>query len=191
MNRRLFLATPLLLSACGLAERPYAQRRDWPLLVPRPTILPAPTHGPILEMRALAAGPGMEQRGLQTIQPDGSIRTAFYDEWSTPPAEATQSALRLWLADSGLFSAVITQGSRLTADLSLEGELNALWTTPTHAHAALNIVLIDRRPASARVVVQQDMTADVPLGDKTVPGSVKAQIAALSQVFQQIEDAVK
>jgi hypothetical protein len=48
-----------------------------------------------------------------------------------------QGKRRRGLADSGLFSAVITQGSRLTADLSLEGELNALWTTPTHAHAAL------------------------------------------------------
>src|SRR5215472_8066786 len=135
MRRRRVLALPLLLAACGLSERPYAERRQWPLLIRRPNALPPRTGGRILEVRPINAGPGLEVRGLQSLEGDGSLHTAFYEEWAVPPAEGIGDALRLWLAGSGKFGAVVAPGSRLTADLVLEGELTALWTEPAQQHA--------------------------------------------------------
>src|SRR5450759_2112909 len=107
MRRRGVILLPALLAACGLAERPYAERRQWPLLLRRPQSLPPRPGGPVLEVRTLRAGPGLEARGLQSLEPDGSIRTAFYEEWAVPPAQGAEDALRLWLADCGRFAAVL------------------------------------------------------------------------------------
>ena len=46
MNRRALLL-PLLLTACGLSERPYAERRQGPLLVQRPITIPARAGAPV------------------------------------------------------------------------------------------------------------------------------------------------
>lgn len=192
MRRRGVIVLPLLLAACGLAERPYAERRDWPLLLRRPQILPPRAGGSVLEVRPLRAGPGLEVRGLQSLEADGSIRTEFYEEWAVPPAQGVEDAVRLWLAECGRFGAVVAPGSRVQADLVLEGELTALWTEPAQhrAHAALAMTVIDQRPAVPRILLQRTFTADAPLGSDAPPDAVAAQIAALAEVFRGIEAAM-
>jgi ABC-type uncharacterized transport system auxiliary subunit len=193
MKRRALLAAPLLLSACGLAERPYAERRQWPLVARRPRVQPARRGAPILLVRGLRAGPGLEQRGLQSLQADGSIRSEFYEEWAAPPAQAVEEALRGWLADSGLYSAVIASGSRLEADQVLEGELTGLWTIPAtgQAHIALGITVVAQRPTATRVLLQQRLTAETPLAGTSPREAVEAQSAALASVLEQVERALR
>jgi len=194
MRRRaaLLQALPALLAACGLAERPYAERRDWPLLVPRPQPLPRRADGPVLEVRTLRAGPGLEARGLQSLEADGSIRVAFYEEWAVPPAQGVGDALRLWLEQCGRFAAVLAPGSRMTADLVLEGELEALWTEPAahRAHAALTVVVVQQHAAVPGIRLQRTLTADAPLAGDQPADAVAAQIAALADIFRQIEAAL-
>jgi ABC-type uncharacterized transport system auxiliary subunit len=192
MRRRRALLLLPLLAGCGLAERPYAERREWPLLVRRPQALPPRAGGPVLEVRTLRAGPGLEARGLQSLQADGSIRTAFYEEWAVPPAQGVEDSLRLWLADCGRFAAVVAPGSRMPADLALEGELTALWSEPAagRAHAALGIVVVDQRGAVPHIVQQRTAAADAPLAGATPPDAVAAQTAALAAVFAAIEAAL-
>jgi ABC-type uncharacterized transport system auxiliary subunit len=193
MKRRAFLAAPLLLSACGLAERPYAERRQWPLIARRPRSETPRRGAPILLVRGLRAGPGLEQRGLQSLQADGSIRSAFYEEWAAPPAQAVEEALRGWLADSGLYSAVVASGTRLDADHVLEGELTGLWSIPAtgQAHIALGITVLAERPATTRVLLQHRLTAEAPLAGASVREAVEAQSAALAAVLAQVEAALR
>lgn len=192
MNRRALLAT-FVLSGCGLAERPYAERRQWPLVARRPRAEPAWRGAPILLVRGLRAGPGLEQRGLQSLQADGSIRSEFYEEWAAPPAQAVEEALRGWLADSGLYSAVIASGSRLEADHVLEGELTGLWTIPAtgQAHIALGMTVVAQRPAAMRVLLQQRVTAEAALAGGSTREAVEAQSAALAAVLAQVEAALR
>ena len=63
MRRRIVLAVPLALTACGLGTRPYAERRQWPLLVRRPQALPPRTGGPVLQVRSFTAGPSQGEAG--------------------------------------------------------------------------------------------------------------------------------
>jgi ABC-type uncharacterized transport system auxiliary subunit len=190
--RRRVLLLPLLLGACGLSERPYAERRQWPLVVRRPETLPPRRGGKVLLVRALRAGPGLEQRGLQSMQPDGSIRTAFYEEWQVPPAEGAEDSLRRWLAASGLFSAVLAPGSRLSADLTLEGELTALWTEPAarRADAAVGVAVIDQTGGATRITLQRSFAAQASLARADPPEEAAAMCAALAEVFRQIEAAL-
>ncbi len=193
MRRRALLAAPLAVAGCGLETRPYAERRQWPLLVHRPQALPPRTGGPVLLVRSFTAGPGMEARGLQSVQPDGSIRTEFYEQWSVLPAEAVEEAVRTWLAQSGLFSAVLAPGSRLAAELVLEGELDALWTVPAEntARAVLGLTLVAQEATTTRLVLQRRVEAAAALAGGTPRDAVAAMTGAVGGLCERIEGAVR
>ncbi len=193
MKRRMLfaLAASTVVTGCGLAERPYVERRTWPLQVRRPTI--APRAGKrVLLVRTVRAGPGMEARGLQSVQPDGSVKTEFYEEWAVPPAEAAEDSLRQWLADSGRFAAVVAPGSRLVPDLVLESSLDALWSVSAtrRAHAALNVAVIEQKGDAPRILLQRSFSADVQLMGLDAPDAAAGMRAALAQIFTQIEGAM-
>jgi len=193
MRRRMALATALVLAGCGLDTRPYLERREWPLLVRRPQALPARTGAPVLLVRGFAAGPGMEARGLQSVQPDGSLRTGFYEEWSVPPAQGVEEAVRDWLTACGLFSAVLAPGSRLAADLVLEGELDALWTLPAEhlARAAAGVTLLAQGPAGARLLLQRRVEGEAELSGTAPQDAAGAMTAAVAVLCGRIEEAVR
>jgi ABC-type uncharacterized transport system auxiliary subunit len=142
-----------------------------------------------LLVRTLRAAPGLEARGLQTLQPDGSVRIDPYEQWSVPPAEAVEDQLRRWLAASGLFAAVLAPGSEARADLVLEGELLTLIADPAHgvSRAALGVVLLDMRPAAARLRLQAEIRADAPLTAVTGPGVAQSGCAALAMLLAMVE----
>lgn len=183
------VAIPFGLAGCGLSERPYLERREWPLAVARPAALPPPRHAPTLLLRVLRAGPAVQARGLQTIQPDGSVQTAFYDEWAAPPAEAVEASLRAWLAASGLFAAVLAPGSRATPDLVLEGELVALVADPGAgvARASLSYVLLRGVGLADMVVTQAAPVATAPLAGRTPAEEVAAMRAAVATLCGEVE----
>ena len=192
MNRRLFLTLPAL-AGCGLSERPYAERRQWPLALTRPSALPPRNGGKVIEIRTFRAGPGLESRGLQTLQADGSIRTGFYEEWAVPPAQGVEDALRRWLADSGLFAGVVAPGSRATPDYLLEGELTALWSEPAagRAHAALAVTVVAQKPEAGRIVLQRRFAEAAALAAPDPQGETQAALAALTIVLARLESALR
>ena len=194
MRRRALLGAGLAapLAGCGLSERPYTERRQWPLVVRRPAILPPAEQGKVLLVRNIAAAPGLGVRGLQSLQPDGSLAIDFYEEWAVPPAESVESDLRQGLAEAGLFRAVVAPGSRLTADLVLEGTLTAFLADPAAgtARATLSVVLLDQRPNPVKVLMQRSFTADRKLTANDGPGIAHALQAALADLLGQVEAAV-
>jgi len=191
--RRRHVVSGLIAAALGgcsvLPSQPYMQRRDWPLAVRRPDTVPGRPDGRVLLVRTMQAGPGMDTRGLQTLQKDGSLQTAFYEQWSTPPTEAVDDDLRRWLADSSLFAAILATGSRMTADLVLESELVALHADlgSGTARATVAFVLIDQRSGTARIRLERTESASVKLEGTDPPALVRAQQAAVTEVLRQIE----
>ncbi len=193
MRRRWLLGASAGLAGCSiLPARPYLEKREWPLDVRRPNALPPNPTGKVLLVRTLRAAPGLEARGLQVVLSDGSIRTDFYEEWSVPPADAVEDVLRRWLAASGLFSAVLAPGSRLRADLALEGELLALLANPATgvSRAALGLVLLDLRPSPVRVLLQAEAAATAPIETPGPPGLARAGQAATTRLMAQVESRV-
>ncbi len=180
------------LLGCGLAERPYVAQRRWPLQVQRPDVLPPRPGGKIVEMRAIVAGPGLESDELQALQQDGSLAQQFYERWVVPPADGVGAALRLWLAQSGRFGGVVSQGSRATADVALEGELTVLVSNlPAQiAQAAIALTAIDLRQPARPVLLQVTLTATARLADAAPATQVQAQLSALVALFEQIERVV-
>jgi len=185
------LAAALAAAGCSLLpSQPYLQRRDWPLVVRRPPVPRGQRDSRVLLVRTVRAGPGLETRGLQTLQQDGSLQSGFYEQWSVPPAEAVDDDLRRWLADSGRFAAVVAPGSRMTAELVLESELVSLHADlgNSTARAALALVLIDQQVTPARIRLETTVSASVQLEGTDPPAVVRAQLAAVAAVLSQTED---
>ena len=189
-RRRLLLASGAALAGCSVLPRePYLQRRSWPLAARRPEALPPDPRGRVLLVRELQAGPGLESNGLQWLQPDGSVHVDFYEQWAVPPAEAVGDDVRRWLADAGLFRAVLAPGSRLNADFVVEGELEALIADlgDNRARVALALVLLDQRPSPIKVLLQKTERAEVPLTGTDPPAIVRAIKVALAEVLRETE----
>jgi ABC-type uncharacterized transport system auxiliary subunit len=181
------------LGGCSLLpQSPYVQRRDWPLDVRRGSVAAPLRRGRVLLVRSIQAGPGLEVRGLQWLQRDGSVHVDFYEQWAVPPAQAAEDDLRQWLVDAGLFSAVVAPGSRLNADFVLEGELDALVADLNTgvARAALALVLLDQRPNPTKVLLQKTETAEVKLAGTDPPAIAAGLKAALADALRQAETDV-
>jgi cholesterol transport system auxiliary component len=182
------------LAGCSvLPSQSYQERRDWPLVVRRPEALPARRNGKVLLVRTVSAAPELEARGLQWLRPDGSVHVDYYEQWAVPPAQAVDDDLRQWLAASGIYAVVLAPGSRLNADLVLEGELETFVAdVPAGmARARLAVVLLDQRPNPAKVKLQQTFGATVQLSGGSIPELVDALRAALRDVLQQVELALR
>jgi len=190
MRRRGLMFGATALSGCSLLpQAPYVQRRDWPLDVRRPSVSPRNPRGRVLLVRSVRAGPGLEARGLQWLQRDGSVHVDFYEQWAVPPAQAVEDDLRQWLADTGLFSAVVAPGSRLTADFVLEGELDVFIADLNAGvgRAALALVLLDQRQGSTKVLLQRTETAEVKLTGTEAQAIAEAMKAVTAAVLQRTE----
>ncbi len=95
-----------------------------------------------------------------------------------------------WLTASGLFSAVLAPGSRLRADLAMEGELLSLLALPSQAvsRASLGLVMLDLRPAAAvRALFQADETASAPLERTDPPAIARAGRNAVASLMARVE----
>jgi ABC-type uncharacterized transport system auxiliary subunit len=193
MRRRSVLAGVAALGGCSLLpSTPYVQRRDWPLDVRRPSTAPPRRNGRVLLVRSIRAGPGLDERGLQWLQRDGSLHVDFYEQWAVPPAQAAEDDLRQWLADAGLFRAVVAPGSRLNADYVLEGELDAFVAelNANVGRAALALVLLDQRQGSAKVLLQRTIAAEARLSGTEAPAIAEAMKTALTEVLRQTETVI-
>ena len=95
MRRRFVLAGAAALTGCSLLPNTaYVQQRDWPLDVRRDTAAVPNQRRGVLLVRDVRAGPGLEVRGLQWLQRDGSVHVDFYEQWAVPPAQAVEDDLR-------------------------------------------------------------------------------------------------
>ena len=194
MNRRSVVASMassiIGLAGCSLLpQAPSVQQRAWPLDVRRSSVAPPRPHGAVLLVRSVRAAPALQDRGLQSLQRDGSVHVDFYEQWSVPPAQAMEDDLRQWLADSGLFTAVVAPGSRLNADFVLEGELNSFIADPSRGvvHIALALVLLDQRRGSTRVLLQRTESAEVKLSSADPPAIAETMRAGIAEVLRRTE----
>lgn len=195
MHRRLLLIAPLLAGCSVLPDRPYVETRRFPLEPRRPPGAEGRARRTLL-VRTIRAGAGMETRNLRTIRPDGTESLDFYAEWAAPPADAAEQALRRWLIDARLFSAILAPGSRVTPDYVLEGEITQLAAVQGEgrARAELTLLLVDERNGS-RLVGQMVSSGTAPLASGTAAPTpdqaAEAMSAALGNALASLEQALQ
>lgn len=198
MNRRLLLLALPTLAACSvLPERPYVEVRRFPLNPQRNAALPAATpragRRRVLLIRLMRAAPGQDSRGLRSLRADGTEAIDYYAEWSAPPAELAEEALRRWLSGSGLFGAVVAPGSRAAAELVLETELTTLLADrgKREARAGLSAVLLREADGRTQVLTQLAVTGTAPLPDSTAPElTAAAMVEAFAAALGALERGI-
>jgi cholesterol transport system auxiliary component len=199
-GRRAALLLLAGLPACSvLPDRPYQPAQRFALAPERPPG-PAPSRrGPVLLLRTLRAAPGLDLRGLRILGARDQVTVEFWAEWTAPPADLVEEALRRWLLASGRFTAVTAPGSRLRAQLILEGELTRLQAEPVAgvARAALSALLLADGTGEGRVLGQflAEGTAPLPGGPRADGRVVAAEAAAamsaaLGDALGQLERAL-
>ena len=194
MSRRLLLAGAAALSGCSvIPQTQYVQPVEWPLTVRRPVALPPRAGGKVLVVRELTPAPGLERRGVQWLRPDGSLHVDFYNQWAVSPAQGVTDDLRRWLADSGLFAAVVGPDSGVDGDLVLEGELTAFLGDPARreARVALALVLIAVRAGPGKVLVQRTIAGRAALETPAAAGVVGGLLAALAEALGGTEAVLR
>jgi cholesterol transport system auxiliary component len=191
-RRPVFLA-PAALAGCSVLPQPkYVQQTQWPLAVQRTRTLPPPANGKVLLVRDVTSAPGLDTRGLQWLEPNGSVHVDFYNQWTVSPAAGVTSDLQQWLAGSGLFSAVVGAGSGLVPDLILDTELTQFVADPRNltAHAAAQLTIIDAHAVPSRVLLQRTATGQARMPMDTPQGVAEGLRAALAVLLGQVEAAL-
>lgn len=196
-RRALLLTAPLGLASCAslLPAQKYIPRINWPLQPPPPAARLSATgainpRGPILLVRAVNPAPGLEQRGLQSLDDNGSLSIDYYNLWAVPPAAALTQGLISWAQASGDFAAVITPGSRLTPDLIIEGTLSELLFDQASRQAQARMTFLVIKPATtitgfAQPLVQASLSASAPDQGEGPAGQVQAQTTAVAGLLSQ------
>ncbi|MGG5888480.1 ABC-type transport auxiliary lipoprotein family protein [Falsiroseomonas sp. HC035] len=194
MNRRALLLSalaPVMVAGCSiLPDRPDVPVRRFALNPRRPSSASPPARGRVLLVRRVRAVPGLQDLGLRRLRPDGAYEILPYEEWLAPPGDLVDAALRGWLQDSGLFSAVVGQGSRADADLVLEMQLTVLEAAPAagQARAGLAGVLLREGRAGTGIVGTLEAQAEAPLAaDARAPEMAAAMSAALALTMGRLE----
>ncbi len=194
MKRRMILAAPLGLAACGsvLPAQKYVAKVNWPLTPQPPVFHPAATHGPVLLVRAITAAPGLDAQGLQTLSTDGSLTIDYYNLWAVEPADAMTQGLVTWAQAAGFFSAVVTPGTRLNADYIVEGELTELVADPGAGQSRCVVTLVVIKAARTPLPVrQQRLVGTAALPGTDAPAQVAAERAALANVLTQAMEMLR
>ena len=201
MNRRALILSALALPACSvLPDRPYQQTQRFILAPERPPGSVGSRRGPVLLLRTLRAAPGLDQRGLRILGARDEVAVDFWNEWTAPPADLVEEALRRWLLASGRFGAVTAPGSRQRADLILEGELTRLQAEPRLglARASLSALLLANGTSGDTRVLGQflaDGTAPLPGGPRAdgrvaAADAAAAMSAALGDALGRLETSL-
>lgn len=195
-RRSLLLAAPALAAGCdNPLSRPFPEKALFVLDVRRPQRLAPNPRGRVLVLRTVTPAPGAELRGVVTRLPGGQQRADFWNEFFAPPAALVQDQLRTWLADSGLFAAVVDPGTRATPSLALEPALNGLFAdasvAPPVARAQLQTLLLglDRTPPRVLAKGEHDRAAQLA---SLEPAAIVAGLnVALAAVFAEIEASLR
>jgi cholesterol transport system auxiliary component len=191
-RRTLLLAAPALAAGCSNPlSQPFPEKNFFVLDVRRPQRLPPNPRGRVLVLRSVTAGPGAELRGIVTRFQGGQQRSDFWNEFFSPPPALIQDQLRQWLADSGLFSAVVDQGTRATPALALEPVLNAMFAdaaeTPPVARVQMQTLTLGLDRTPPRVIAQADHDRRAQIASLAPATIVAGFNVVLAAIFADIE----
>ncbi|MFT8243743.1 hypothetical protein [Roseomonas sp. BN140053] len=193
-GRRAALGVLLLpvLAACSAFQTPFVEPKRFPLLPVRQGPPLAGYGRRTLLVRLARAAPGQEGRLLRSRNPDGTESVEYYAEWTAPPAEAMEDALRRWLLASGLYAGVVAPGTHATPDFTVEVELSELHVDlgRSEARAALAAVLLRETTLATRVLAQSVHVGTSPVPPaRPVPPEVQARamVEALGNALSGLE----
>jgi cholesterol transport system auxiliary component len=182
----------LAVGGCLSTSRPYPAKQRFVLDASREAPLPPRAEGLLLEVPPFGEGPRLAGRELVYRTGEAEYASDFYAEFWAPPGALVADVARRWLAGSGVFGGVVQPGSALRPPLVLQGWVSELYgdyrdPAAPKAVLALHVMLLDRRGAAPRILLERDYRAEGSAAAATPEALVAAWDADLGQVLGSLE----
>lgn len=189
------VATASVVALAGCHARTY-DKRHYILEASRPDAPVEASSDAVLEVRRFAIDAAFADKGLVYRRDEFVYESDFYHEFLVTPAVMVTERTRLWLARSGLFQRVLTLGSRVQPDYTLEGDITALYgdfrdQAAPQAVMELHCFLLAKDDPDKTVVWGNVYKASVPLDGETADALVQAFDRCLVQILERLEQDLR
>lgn len=178
-------------AACVKVGGQPLEKRYYRIAPVRAQSLPAPRGGIVLNVRRLAVSDLYNTREIIYQLADGRMESDFYNLYFITPGSMLTSELRDWLAASGQFAHIVTPGSMVVPDLTLEGAVNTLYgdfsSTPPAAVMSMQFFLVDESTPDNTILFSQNYTQRIPLSQPNAQELVQALTEGARTIFTQLE----
>ncbi len=146
-----------------------------------------------LEVRAFHSASAYSGRSFVYRLREQEVESDYYHEFQQAPGQAVSEVTRTWLAASGIFATVRGGGSRVAADLILEGDVLELYGDYREATAAavlsVEFTLIDR--ASSALLYHNVLNARSDLPDQEPANLVAGWNRCLTEILAKLEAGLR
>lgn len=125
-----------------------------------------------------------------------TYETDFYNIFLSPPAGNVTEEVRQWLADSGLFGSVVNPGSRIVAELLIEGNISALYGDYTDLNAPkavmeIEIFVVQSKGGDDRVKYHDVYREEVALESRRAETLIAGLNTCLDRTLKSLETTLK
>jgi cholesterol transport system auxiliary component len=190
---RVLVAGAILMVLTGCVSTPAERIETAPRihrLAPElPPPKPAPADGPVLLVASPTSGPGYDTTRIAYVERPYELQYFLYNSWAERPERMLTPLLVDSLSGSGVFSAVISKGAGVDADIRLDTELVLLQqdfqVKPSMGRVALRATIVDL--GTRQVLGTRELTAAEPAPSDDPYGGVVAMNQALAQLLPELD----
>jgi len=196
MKIRLLLASLSLGLLCGCLSRPSLSVQSFSFAAP-PVTGTSPTNAPVLQIRRLQVASPYDSQSFTYRTGEFSYERDPYAQFLVPPAESFTAALRAYLRQSGIFSAVVEPGTGLKPDSLVDVTVDQLYgdfrsqATPAAVLAMHFTFFTASHGLPGRVILQKEYTRRVPLKARTARAVMAAWNEGLEQIMAEVNSDLK
>lgn len=182
----------LAILCAGCVSRHSYTKRQFVLEATRPA-QPVRQHPDIvLAIRDFTIDPVCEGRGLLCRKGESEYEADFYHEFLIAPQALISSQTRQWLAQSGIFQAVLEPGSLVEATHILEGNVLALYGDfreqgLPQAVMQIRVFVVASKGPRPQIVLARDYRASCRAEGQSAEALVAAWDRCLEQVLSELE----
>lgn len=188
----LFLGLPILVGACVSLKQPVNKIEYYTLEYPPPQIETLNSLPHVIRMDRFTVAPPYNTS--QIIYRDRSFkRNAYvYYRWQTNPGAIVTSLLHRDIKHSGLFKAVIDNGSRFSPPYMIEGMVDEFfeWDDRSEWKAILSVSIIltekDKNDIKDRILFQRTYRKAELCQQKKPKAVAEAMSLALSKISEEM-----
>jgi ABC-type uncharacterized transport system auxiliary subunit len=193
-TRLLFLCVSLffLAGACASFKQPRNQVQHYILEYTSPEIKDLKPLQISLKIDRFSVAPAYNTNRI--IYRDGSFKRDeyFYHKWRSNPADMVASFLSRDIRNTGLFTAVLPEGTDFPFSCVLEGSVDEFveWDSPEGWKAVLTVTVAlmaaNEPEVSKRILFQKTYRAEKPFTEKNPRGLAQAMSLAMGDISTRI-----